>query len=77
MSLILQLAPKDLAFLVKIFEGYEGLAMVKTLDGKQGVVEMLYPADTESEVRLVLETFPRPFREYKTPFFLQDPDKIS
>ena len=37
LKILIRVDPKDIAFLTKIFEGYDGLAVVSTLDREKGV----------------------------------------
>ena len=49
----------DIDFLTRVFEGYDGLGMVSTLDRKEGLVGIWVTPDTQEEVRVILEHFPR------------------
>ena len=61
-SIRVQVATKDIDFLNKIMEGYEGIALVTTEDAEQGYVR-LYTADSTKNYLLeILETFPRNIR---------------
>lgn len=55
----LKLKPADIDFLNRVFEGYDGLGMVSTLDRKEGLVGIWVTPDTQEEVRLILENFTR------------------
>ena len=50
MKLQIRLSPGDLAFLVKILEGCDGLAMVKTIDGRVAIAELIYPNDSKNRL---------------------------
>lgn len=60
MIITVQLSSKDLAFCVKIVEGIGHFAIVKTLDGKQALAQIIIPDDLASEVLSFLKDFPRP-----------------
>ncbi len=39
----LQISPRRICFLKFILEGYDGLAIITTLDAKKGFIEIRYP----------------------------------
>ncbi len=41
--------------LIFILEGYEGMAVPRTLDGDRGIIELLIAPDFETEVEKVLD----------------------
>lgn len=46
--------PSELAYIKSILESYEGLVTMHTLDGKKGLVEILFPStNTESAEALL------------------------
>ena len=51
----LRMAPGRIHFLKFILEGYDHLAMQSTIDVRQGLVELRYPAMLEGEVKALLE----------------------
>jgi len=51
----LQIAPERIYFLKFILEGYDGLALMSTLDRKQGLVELRYPAEMKKELLALLD----------------------
>ena len=55
MELLIQTDPRDLAFLVKVLEGCDGLAMIKTIDGHHGLAQLIYPTHSEKELRKLLQ----------------------
>lgn len=55
MQLRIELSPKDLAFLVKVLEGCDGLAMVKTIDGKKATADLIYPNYSENKLIKLLQ----------------------
>jgi len=45
---------KDIAYIVSIFEGYDNLAVVRTVDASRGIIElMIFPDYLEDTRRLV------------------------
>ncbi len=53
---------KDIAYIVSIFEGYENLAVVRTLDPYRGIIELMispdYLEDTRQLVQALSEEIP-------------------
>lgn len=45
---------EEMAYFDKLIEAYDGLASVRTLDGKKGVVRLFVPAPLLAQVRQVL-----------------------
>ncbi|CCQ90176.1 hypothetical protein NITGR_250089 [Nitrospina gracilis 3/211] len=56
---ILEVEPKDIAYIVGTFEAYDGLAVVRTLDPKRGHIELMITPDFESDVASVVEALSR------------------
>ena len=52
----LEVDKKDIAYLVGLFESYDDLAVVRTLDQSRGHVELLIAPDYVEEVRKLLES---------------------
>tara|TARA_B110000438_G_scaffold295368_1_gene338268 strand:- start:931 stop:1149 length:219 start_codon:yes stop_codon:yes gene_type:complete len=46
---------KDIAYLVSVIEAYDHLAVVRTLDQKRGLIEMLISPDFIDEVDKLVE----------------------
>lgn len=59
-QVILKLSPRDIDFLTRIMEGFDGIGMVSTVDSSLGLVVVWVTPDTRDEVLKVLEYFPRP-----------------
>lgn len=53
-KLRLQIAPERIHFLKFILEGYDGLAIMTTIDSQQGLVEISFPPEQEQELALLL-----------------------
>lgn len=54
---ILDIDKHDIDFINKIVESYEGLAIVRTLDSKNGKIKILTNEYMKSDVDLLLEKF--------------------
>ena len=54
----LQLNPQDIAMLDKIFEAYNNLALVSTIDRKKGLVKINATPQTVGDVREILNNLP-------------------
>lgn len=52
--------PKDIGFLDKIMEAYDGLAIPSTHDGKSGELHIHVTKETKEDVLEILRNFPRP-----------------
>jgi len=47
---------KDIAYIVSIFEGYDDLALVRTLDPTRGLIELMISPDFLEDVRQLTES---------------------
>jgi hypothetical protein len=59
LKLLIKINPQDIAFLDKIFEAYDGLAIVSTLNRKEGLVVLTVTPETKKDVIEILNNFPR------------------
>ncbi|NLT96207.1 MAG: DUF4911 domain-containing protein [Clostridia bacterium] len=59
LKILIKVDPKDIAFLTKIFEGYDGLAVVSTLDREKGLVALTVTPETKEDVLEILRNFPK------------------
>jgi len=50
----MEVAHDRIHFLKFILEGYDGLAILSTVDSRQGLVEIRYPHEIESELKKLL-----------------------
>ena len=50
----LEITPERIHFLKFILEGYDGLAIMSTIDARQGIVEIYYPGEVESDLKKLL-----------------------
>lgn len=57
--------PEEISYIGFIIHAYEGLAVVRTLDGEMGLVEMLIAPDLEDEFSALLDALSEevPMRE--------------
>ena len=46
---------KDIAYLKFILESYEGLGVLRTIDPRGGIVEVMVPPGMEKDMEMVLE----------------------
>jgi hypothetical protein len=60
-SLLIQIPPEEIAFLSFILESYEGVAIARTVDPHQGLVELMVAPDYEEEMREILKDLSREF----------------
>ena len=55
-DLYIRINPKSIAFLKFIIEGYDGLALLTTIDRREGLIKLLVPAARHDELwRLIAE----------------------
>ena len=52
----LRVAPADIAYVKFIFESYEGIAVVRTVDRARAVIVLLIAADLADEARRILDS---------------------
>jgi hypothetical protein len=50
----IEIAPERIHFLKFILEGYDGLAILSTVDSRQGIVEIRYPLEIEKDLKKIL-----------------------
>ena len=46
---------KDIAYIVSIFDGYENLAVVRTLDASRGLIELMVSPDYLEDTRKLID----------------------
>jgi hypothetical protein len=46
---------KDIAYIVSIFDGYENLAVVRTLDASRGLIELLVSPNYLEDTRKLID----------------------
>lgn len=59
---------KDIAYIVSIFEGYDYLAVVRTIDPARGLIELMISPDYLEDTRKLSEALAKeiPFRRVNT-----------
>ena len=60
-SLIIQIPPEEIAFLSFILESYEGVAIARTVDPHQGLMELMVSPDYQEEMSEILMDLSRQF----------------
>ena len=50
----LEITPERIHFLKFILEGYDGLALLSTVDPRQGIVEIRYPPEIKRDLEKLL-----------------------
>ncbi|MDK2823165.1 MAG: hypothetical protein PWQ67_1619 [Clostridia bacterium] len=59
LKLKIEINPYDIAFFTKIFEGYDGLAVVSTINPKEGLIILTVTSETKNDVIEILNNFPK------------------
>lgn len=49
-KLLIEMKPDEIIYLDKIFESLENLAIFTVIDGKKGLISLLFPPDLKKEV---------------------------
>ena len=57
MKTLIKLSSQDLTRLLRILEAADGLAVLKTLDGKKGEACLIYPKSNKKAVEDLLNSF--------------------
>lgn len=60
-SILLQIPPREIAYLTFILESYEGVAIMKTIDPREGIIELMVPSHYQEEIREILQDIAREF----------------
>jgi hypothetical protein len=60
-SLFIQIPPEEIAFLSFILESYEGVAIARTMDPHQGLMELMVSPDYEEEMKEILKDLGKQF----------------
>ena len=60
-SLFIQIPPREIAYLNFVFESYEGVAAVRTVDPREGIVELMVPIAYQEEIREILKDLAEEF----------------
>ena len=73
-SIYLELSPADIAYIKFIFESYEEVGIIRTVDNRQAIVVLLAMADFIDVARAILTSLQRDitFREISRPADTKD-----
>jgi hypothetical protein len=63
-ELYLAISPHRFNFLKSILEGYDGLAILSSVDGKAGTVRLRYPEESEVQLLKILEALAPGLNKY-------------
>ena len=63
-ELYLAISPYRFNFLKSILEGYDGLAILSSVDGKAGTVRLRYPEESEVQLLKILEALAPGLNKY-------------
>ena len=50
---------KDIAYIVSVFEGYENLAVVRTIDPSRRLIELIFSPDFLDDTRKLIDALSR------------------
>lgn len=60
-SLLIQIPPREIAYLNFVFESYEGVAAIRTIDPRKGIVELMVSPHYQEETRAILKSLAEEF----------------
>ena len=60
-SVLIRIPPREIAFLTFILESYEGIAVIRTLNSNEGIVELMVSPQQINELRDILRDLEREF----------------
>jgi hypothetical protein len=60
-SLLIQIPPREIAYLNFVFESYEGVAAVRTVDPRKGIVELMVAPHYQEEIKEILKDLAEEF----------------
>jgi len=63
-EIYLTISPRRFNFLKSILEGYDGLAILSSVDGKAGTVRLRYPEESEGQLLKILEALAPVLNKY-------------
>jgi hypothetical protein len=55
-SLLIKIPPHEIAYLNFVFESYEGVAAVRTVDPREGIVELMVSPSYREEIKEILKS---------------------
>jgi hypothetical protein len=59
--ILIQIPPSEIAYVSFILESYEGVAVARTVDPHQGLVELMVSPDCQEEIREILKDLAQEF----------------
>lgn len=60
-ALLIRIPPREIAYLSFVLESYEGVAAMRTIDPRSGIVEVMVPPSYEEEIEEILADLAREF----------------
>ena len=60
-SLFIKIPPREIAYLTFVLESYEGVAVMRTIDPRRGIVEVMVPPSYEKELGEILTDLAQEF----------------
>jgi hypothetical protein len=60
-SLFIKIPTAEIAYLNFILESYEGVAIVRTIDPREGIVEVMVPPHYQKEIKEILKNLAEEF----------------
>jgi hypothetical protein len=60
-SLFLQIPPREIAYLTFVLESYEGVAAIRTVDPRKGIVELMVSPHYQEEIKEILQDLAEEF----------------
>ncbi|MBZ4688051.1 MAG: hypothetical protein JG764_1684 [Clostridiales bacterium] len=60
-TLKIKVTPQDIDFINKIIEAYEGIALVSTVDAKEGILKIHTSPGNYEDLQYILDTLPRKY----------------
>jgi hypothetical protein len=60
-SLLIQIPPREIAYLTFVLESYEGVAAIRTVAPREGIVELMVSPSYQGEAREILKDLAEEF----------------
>ena len=60
-SIIIQIPPEEIAYLNFVLESYEGVAAVRTVDPREGIVKLMVSPSYQEEIQEILKSLAEEF----------------
>lgn len=58
-AILIQIPPREIAFLTFLLESYEGVTSMRTIDPQKGIMELMVPPHQKEEVKEILYSLAR------------------